>query len=149
MYHQPCLVNPTPIQTDRFPFHRCCQRTDDARTNAKRLVKSYMVHQMPNGYRLHDLVLEYLRVYRVEEQDLRTSTRRQAEFLAQTNVLDSHWKGESSVGGGFYSLVTSWESVMELNRELDVEEFYANSLKHATKECAFREAGYLLKFLVR
>lgn len=112
------------------------------------------------GYRLHDLVLEYIvltiQMRRHESLFLRGACSRQARFLSAPKVLHGYSVGGEIIAGGLYALVALWNALLELLEGcvggtglLSVAQCYAESLE-AEKDSIvpWQEAGELLMLLV-
>lgn len=108
---------------------------------------------MPQSYRLHDLVLEYLQLVikmDVEQTFVRRASSRQAQYLGRLDVLERHYsRGETVSTGGIYSLVSLWNSVKKLDPTVDVQARYMESLNGVREVRPWKEAGRLLMKLVR
>ena len=123
----------------------------DVKTSATVLVNRGLLQVVEDKYQLHDLVLEYLQMAAKMDEDVaRKATQRQAPFLSRIQVLRRYSAGDETFSnGGLYSLVALWNVVTNLDRSLSVEKYYRKSLKGVTEIKAWRDAGRLLKLLVR
>ena len=122
----------------------------DVKTGATVLVDRCLLQVVKEEYRLHDLVLEYLRmaVKLYEELGIKASLR-QARFLSRIEVLRRYSAGDKWLSSsGIYSLVALWSRVMKLDRSLVVEEFYKISLRGVTEIEDMQNAGDLFRLLV-
>ena len=124
----------------------------DVKTSATVLVDQCLLHVVNEKYRLHDLVLEYLQMTAKMDEDLaRRASPRQARFLSRIETTLRRYSAgdETFSNGGLYSVVPLWDAVTNLDRSLTVGECYRKSLKGVTEIEAWRNAGRLLKLLVR
>lgn len=111
-----------------------------------------LLRETPNGYHLHDLVLEYLRlVNKIDTETRARVIRRQAQYLSNPGVLHAYATGDTTVGGDLHSLVRMWNALTTLDREMDVKRHYLKTLANldGSDGHAWSEAGYLLQLLVR
>ena len=116
------------------------------------------------GYRLHDLVLEYLALIVQMRRDGRRfveeACARQASFLSSPGVLRAFSVGGegTTAGGGLYSLVAAWNSLTKLladsgsgSAALNAAQYYKDSLNlgdNNNDNGLRQEAGELLMLLV-
>lgn len=108
-----------------------------------------ILQEVENGHHLHSFELEYLRLITKDKRTIDTAIKRQVQYLTRPGVLQDYRDNGKIIGGGLYAYVDLWKSVLELKGSVGIEEFYKNSLKHVTEEGPFREAGFLLRYLVR
>ncbi|CAM9436286.1 unnamed protein product, partial [Hapterophycus canaliculatus] len=102
---------------------------------------------MRESYRLHDLVLEYLQLVIKMEKDqtlARQASSRQAQYLGRLDVLRHYSRGEEASTGGIYCVMALWNSVKKLDRTIDVQARYVESLGGVTKMRAWEDVGKLL-----
>lgn len=107
---------------------------------------------MPDGYRLHDLVLQYVQLtIRMDDGHVaEIASSRQARFLATPRVFKRYSvRGMNVSNGGTYSLVSLWNSVKELDRMVDAEACYTESLAGVVDIELKREVARLFILLVR
>ena len=131
---------------------RNLQDPSDVPAGASVLVDRCLLQDMAGGYRLHDLVLEYLQL--TINQDggalAKKATSRQARYLGRLGVLLEYGaRGDNVCRGGRYSLVALWNSVKKLDKTVEPSAFYTESLKGVDDVRARNEVGWLLLLLVR
>lgn len=125
------------------------QDPSDVSTSTDVLVDHGLLQVISDEYRLHDLVLEYVELAtKMDICSRRLATWRQAHFLARPRVLKRYSEG-GVLRGGFYTLVTLWNALTKLDSQVDVKEFYMESLGGSADKAAWRQAGILLRLLVR
>lgn len=118
-------------------------------TGTSILVDHCLLQAVEGGYRLHDLVLEYLQlIIKMDPPLAKAASSRQAQYLGRLDVLLEYKAGEFSAGG-VYSLVALWNSVKSLDGGVDVGGYYTRSLHGATEVEPWFQAGRLLHLLVR
>lgn len=113
------------------------------------------------GYRLHDLVLEFIVLILKMRSDgallLREACSRQSRFLSTPKVLHGYSVGGEVISGGLYSLVALWNAMSELlagcgnssASTLSAAQYYAESLEaEKANVVPWQEAGELLTLLV-
>lgn len=104
------------------------------------------------GYRLHDLVLQYLQLtISMDGGDLAgKSSSRQARYLARLGVFREYFAHGGDVStGGSYSLIALWNSVKNLDGTVNVAACYSESLEGVIEIKVKRQIGRLLVLLVR
>lgn len=102
------------------------------------------------GYRLHDLVLEYLQLtIRMDGGGLaEKATSRQARYLGRLDVFQGYASvGEN--GRGLYPLIALWHGVQKFDAAVDVGECYAETLEGKADTRTWTDVGWLLVMLVR
>ena len=131
-------------------FSFLLQDVSDVKTGAVFLEDRCLLQVVKEKYRLHDLVLEYLRTAIKMDEDLEIkASSRQARFLSRIEVLRRYSAGDQwSSSGGLYSLVALWTAAKKLDRSLMVEVFYRTSLKGVTEINDVQDVGRLLSHLV-
>lgn len=117
-------------------------------TTTKRLEAHSILQKVATGHHIHALGLKYLRL-RTDKDIIDAAVKRQVQYLTRPSVLQHYRDDGRVIGGGLYAYVDLWKSVVELKQSVEIQESYKSSLKRVTEEDAFREAGFLLKYLVR
>ena len=111
-----------------------------------------LIQGLVEGYRLHDLVLQYLQ-FRIGADGGDLAGRagwRQARYLARLQVFKQYYtRGIYVVTGGLYSLIALWNSAKKLDVTIEVEACYSKSLKGVDDIRINREVGWLLVLMVR
>lgn len=110
-----------------------------------------LLQELLEGYRLHDLVLEYLQLTIKMDGDslAKDAAARQARYLSRLGVLKEYSDGGECASGGVYYLVGLWGSVVKLDPLLKPEECYTENLTGVTQTEYWLYAGHLLRLLVR
>ncbi len=100
------------------------QDMEGTREEAEGIVNKCLLQDVGGGgYRLHDLVLEFVKVrIKAEEDILRTATQRQAQYLGRLDVV-KEYKQQAHVAGvrGFLLLAALWRSVEQLSGDCGLE----------------------------
>lgn len=111
-----------------------------------------LLQAMAGGYRLHDLVLEYLQLtIKMYGDDLaEKATSRQARYLGTLRVFREYSaRGQNAITGGYYSLIALWNSVKKLEETVDPGAYYAKSLEGVVDVDITAEVCGLLCLLAR
>eukprot|EP00903_Cladosiphon_okamuranus_P006199 g6096.t1 len=126
------------------------QDTSNVSTGGGALVNRCLLQRMPEGYRLHDLVLEYLKLTlamsggRVAGE----ASARQAQYLGRLGVFKQYnARGHNIRTGGLSSLIALWNSAMKLDGNVNVEACYSKSLEGVDEIAITRNVGFLLLLL--
>lgn len=128
------------------------QDMSDVPTGARVLVDRCLLQDMPEGFRIHDIVLEYLQlIIGMDGGALaEKASSRQAQYLGRLGVFKEYdARGEHVSTGGLYSLIALWNSVKKLDGTVDVGTCYTESLKGVTDIYIRSGVGWLLMLLVR
>lgn len=136
------------------------QDEDDAREEAEGLVGKCLLQAVGgSGYRVHDLVLEFLKTsIRAENEVVEQATALQARFLGRLDVLASYRDLEHGARHqGLFFLDALWRSVEKLSGDPDLEvASYHASLEElepceATEdgEISYGRVGFLFNIQVR
>lgn len=128
------------------------QDISDVKAGASALVHRCLLQGMREGYRLHDLVLEYLQlIIAMDDGRLaKTASSRQARYLARLGVFKQyHDRGTEVSSSGLYTLVALWNSVKRLDGAVNVEVWYRKSLDGVTEIRIATQVAWLLSLLVR
>lgn len=97
------------------------------------------------GYRVHDLLLEFVKIGIKSDVDLlEDATERQAQYLRRLDVVKRYESLENGAGSqGFFFLAALWRSVEELSGDRNLEiASYSVSLKELE---AFEENAVALR----
>ena len=116
------------------------------------MVDRCLLQDMTGGYRLHDLVLEYLQLtIKMDSGDLvEKATLRQARYLGRLNVFNGYAAvGQHARTGGLFALIALWNSVKKLNETVDAGAYYAESLTGVADVTTMQDVGNLLYLMVR
>ncbi len=111
-----------------------------------------LLQEVAGGYRLHDLILQYLQhTIKMGDQGLaETAISRQARYLGRHDVINKYAaRGRYNSGGGIYSLITLWTALKELDDTLDAGECHERSLWGVIDMRTRIDVGWLLYLLVR
>ena len=135
-------------------FHepRGFQDNSDVPTCTTILADRCLLQDIGGGYRLHDLVLEYLQLtITMYGGDLaEKAASRQARYLGRLGVFNGYAaRGQNVITGGLYCLIALWSSVSKLDEKVDAGACYAESLKGVTDMKTRRYIAKLLLLLVR
>lgn len=128
------------------------QDASDVPTGTRVLVDRCLLQDMTGGYRLHDLVLEYLQLTIKLDGDglAEKATSRQARYLGRIGVFKEYAdRGRHVATGGFYSLIALWNSVKKFDKTADAGTCYAESLEGVADMTTRKDVGWLLYLLVR
>lgn len=94
--------------------------------------KCLLQDQGGDGYRPHDLVLEYLKIKMKANVDMaKTTAARQARYLRRPDVVKGYSSRKHGAGGeGLLSLAALWRSAEKLSGDPDLEvDSYRTSLQ--------------------
>ncbi|CAM9750163.1 unnamed protein product, partial [Ectocarpus fasciculatus] len=114
-----------------------------AKTFAAQLVDQSMLQPAGDAFRVHDLVLLFLKPKLKADPSQPIATSRVAEYLGQLKVLRRYFKAEAT-SDGRYSLMALWRTVEDLADESQVAAVYMNNLQGVLEEAPWRQAGHLL-----
>ena len=138
------------VSSARVPDRLTSQHVRDVPTGASVLVGRSLLQCVSDGYRLHDLVLEYLQLT-IGMGGARLAGKassRQARHLARLDVLEGYVSRDHDISAQ-YSLMALWNSVKKLDGTVDVEARYLESLQGVADFQIMAKVGMLLLFLVR
>lgn len=130
----------------------CTQDISDVATGISVLVNRCLLQDMPEGYRVHDLVLEYLQLIMAMDGGrlAGTASSRQAQYLARLGVFKQYnARGHYVSTGGLYSLIALWNSAKNLDGNVNAGVFYSKSLEGVDDIEIVRDVAWLLRLLVR
>ncbi|CAM9128742.1 unnamed protein product [Ectocarpus sp. 12 AP-2014] len=117
-----------------------------AKTFAAQLVDQSMLQPAGDDFRVHDLVLRFLKPKLKADPNRSIATSRTAEYMGQPEVLRRYVSaGETS--GGIYSLVALWRSVEDLGEDSQAAAVYASSL-NGVREGTLWERASRVVFLM-
>ena len=110
------------------------QDVEGTREEAEGLVNKCLLQDVGGGgYRVHDLLLEFVKTrIKAEDDMMKRAAGRQAEYLGRLDVVKGYEKPDhgSAADQGFYFLAALWRSVEELCGDPDLETAsYRASLK--------------------
>lgn len=105
-----------------------------------------MLQPAGDSFRVHDLVLRFLKLKLKADSSRPTATCRTAEYLGQLKILRKFFNAEET-NGGVYSFMALWRSVESLAEESHVEAVYTN-LDGVPDSAPWRQAGRLLELMV-
>lgn len=136
------------------------QDEEGTRDVAEGLVSKCLVQDVGlGGYRVHDLVLEFLKDnIKADAEMVKKATAQQAQYLRRLDVLKSYGDPEHGAGSqGLFLLGALWRSVEELSRdpELEVASYRASlgeleSCKRtADVASSYSSVGFLFQIQVR
>ena len=97
-----------------------------ARNEADFFVRNSLLQEVDGSFRLHDLLLDFVRT-RCGKEIIDEAVKRQSQYLGRLAVLQSYAaKGESLEG--LHSLIVLWRKVAELcgNKQVEVEAYHAS-----------------------
>eukprot|EP00752_Nemacystus_decipiens_P014758 g13139.t2 len=126
------------------------QHITEVPTGASVLVNRYLLQDQLDGYRVHDLVLQFLQLtIGVDGGRLaRKASSRQARYLAKLRVFKQYnARGAEVSAGGLYSLVALWIAVKRLDGAVDVEACYRKSLEGKAEVEITRQVAWVLLLL--
>ena len=127
------------------------QDVRDVPTGTSVLVDRCLLQDTTGGYRLHDLVLEYMQLIIKDYRGLaEKAASRQAGYLGRLDVFNGYAAGGFSCSkGGLYLLTALWNSAKKLDGTVDVGACYAESLEDVSDIRIITAVGWLLIALVR
>ncbi|CAN0342697.1 unnamed protein product, partial [Ectocarpus sp. 12 AP-2014] len=117
-----------------------------AKTFAAQLVDESMLQPAGDAFRLHDLVLRFLKPKLKADPSRPIATSRVAEYLGQLKVLQRYIDA-GETGDGVYSLIALWRSVESLAEESHVAPVYTRNLNGVTEDAPWRRAGRILQLM--
>lgn len=117
------------------------------RTLAAQLVDQSMLQPAEDAFRVHDLVLRFLKLKLRADPGRPTATYRAAEYLGQLRVLQGYF-GAGETIGGVYSLVTLWRSLENLAEEIHVASAYSKTLDGVSESAPWQQAARLMELMV-
>ena len=97
---------------------------EGTREEAEALSNKCLLQDMGGGrYRVHDLLLEFVKVkIKAEDKLAKRATERQAQHLSRLDVVDGYENAEHGAGDqGLYVLAALWRSVETLSGDLGLE----------------------------
>ncbi|CAN0558015.1 unnamed protein product, partial [Ectocarpus sp. 12 AP-2014] len=115
-----------------------------AATFAKQLVDQSMLQPAGDAFRVHDLVLLFLKLKLKADPSRPVATSRVAEYLGQLKVL-RRFVDDGETSNGVYSLMALWRSVEDLADESHVAAVYTKNLQGVPEEAPWRQAGRILQ----
>lgn len=106
-----------------------------------------MLQPAGDAFRVHDLVLRFLKPKLKADPSLPTATCRTVEYLGQLKVLQRFVDtGETS--DGVYSLMALWRSVEDLAEESHVAAVYTRNLDGVPDGALWYRVGRILELMV-
>ncbi|CAM9160206.1 unnamed protein product [Choristocarpus tenellus] len=116
----------------------------DVHMYAQLLVGHALLLSLENGYRIHDMVLDFLKFNIGRDSEIvATATSRQAQYLGRLEVLHKYALG-GQVIGEMDSLLALWDSVESLSAVHSASHEYAESLEGVRESICWREVGDFL-----
>ncbi|CBJ25719.1 NB-ARC and TPR repeat-containing protein-likely pseudogene [Ectocarpus siliculosus] len=129
-----------------LPRAEALQAPGAAKTFAAQLVNQSMLQPAGDAFRVHDVVLLFLKPKLKADRSRPIATSRIAEYLGQLNVLRRYVEnGEKS--DGVYSLMALWRSVEDLVGENQVAAVYTKNLQGVPERAPWRQAGRVLHLM--
>eukprot|EP00903_Cladosiphon_okamuranus_P007060 g6863.t1 len=113
---------------------------------AAQLVDQSMLQPAGDAFRVHDLVLRFLKLKLKADPSRSTATCRIAEYLGQLRVLQGY-VGAGETRDGVYSLIALWRSVENLAEEIHVATAYSKNLDGISDSPPWQQAGRLLELM--
>ena len=104
------------------------QDDNGARREAEFLVNNALLLKVGDSFRVHDLLLDFIKLECRSRQGLvNDAVRRQAHFLGRLPVLRD-FDGNDGLNANYYALIRLWRSLEELsgNKQLEVETYEAS-----------------------
>lgn len=96
------------------------QDPEGTREEADGLVGKCLLQGVGDGYRVHDLVLDFLKIkIKADAEMMGKATARQAQYLSRLDVVKSYAKSEHEQG--LFVLGTLWRSVEKLSEDRGLE----------------------------
>lgn len=106
-----------------------------------------MLQPAGDAFRVHDLVLRFLKPKLKADPRRLIATSRMADYLGQLKVLRRYVKA-AETSDGVYSLIALWNSVENLSEESQVAAVYTRNLDGITEGTPWRKAGRILELMV-
>ncbi|CAM9583355.1 unnamed protein product [Ectocarpus sp. 8 AP-2014] len=119
-----------------------------AKTFAAQLVDQSMLQPAGDAYRVHDLVLLFLKPKLKADPNRLIAASRIAEYLGQLKVL-RRYLGDEETSDGVYSLMAVWRSVEDLADGIQVAAVYTKNLQGIPEEESWRQAGRVLELMAK
>eukprot|EP00903_Cladosiphon_okamuranus_P012113 g11365.t2 len=116
------------------------------KTFAAHLVDQSMLQPVGDAFRVHDLVLHFLKLKLKANPSRSTATGRTVEHLGQLKVLQ-RYVGAGETSDGVYSLMALWRSVENLAEESHVAAEYTKNLDGVPDSAPWQQAGRLLELM--
>lgn len=107
-----------------------------------------MLQRTGDAYRVHDLILSFLKPKLKANPRAHIATSRMATHLGKLKVLHGY-SGSGETMGGVFTLIALWRSVESLSEEQQVATVYTRSLSGVTEGEPWSEAGRVLMLMVR
>ena len=98
------------------------------RRGAEFLAHNALLHEVEGSFRVHDLLLDFIKLECRNRQDLvEDAVRRQTQFLGRLAVVRSFGQNEG-MSTNLYALISLWRSLEDLssNKQLDVQTYEAS-----------------------
>lgn len=106
-----------------------------------------MLQPTGDAFRVHDLVLGFLKLKLKADPRRPTATGRIVEYLGKLKVLQGYAEaGETS--DGVYSLMALWRSVEDLAEESHVAAVYTKNLDGVRDAALWNQAGRIVELMV-
>lgn len=118
-----------------------------AKTFAVQLVEQSMLQPAGDAFRVHDLILRFLKSKLKADPGQAIAVSRMAEYLGQLKVLERYNSLGDTVGGVF-SFIALWNSVEDLSDESHVAAVYTRNLQGITQASPWHTAGRVLHLMV-
>lgn len=106
-----------------------------------------MLQPAGDAFRVHDLVLRFLKLKLKADPSRPTATGRTVEYLGQLKVLQGY-VGAGETSDGVYSLMALWRSVENLAEESHVAAVYTKNLHGVPDGALWNQAGRILELMV-
>lgn len=106
-----------------------------------------MLQPAGDAYRVHDLVLRFLKPKLKADLKRSTATSRMGNHLGQLKVLQ-RFVYATGTRYGVYSLISLWRSVEDLSGESQAGAIYSKSLHGVMEDAPWFEAGCVLELMV-
>ncbi|CAM9191144.1 unnamed protein product, partial [Pylaiella littoralis] len=129
-----------------LPRSEVLQAPGATKTFAAHLVDQSMLQRVGDAFRVHDLVLHFLKLKLKADPSRPTATGRTVEHLGQLKVLQ-RFVGAGETSDGVYPLMGLWRSVENLAEESHVAAVYTKNLNGVTDSAPWQQAGRLLELM--
>ncbi|CAM9795660.1 unnamed protein product, partial [Hapterophycus canaliculatus] len=116
------------------------------KTFAAHLMDQSMIQPVGDAFRVHDLVLHFLKLKLKADPSRHTATGRTVEHLGQLKVLQ-RYVAAGETNDGMYSLMALWRSVENLAEENQVGAVYKKNLNGVPDSAPWHQAGRLLQLM--
>ena len=107
-----------------------------------------MLQPAGDSFRVHDLVLLFLKPRLKADPSRPMATSRIAEYLGQLKILRRYVEDGETIGG-VYSLMALWRSVEDLADESQVAAVYTKNFQGVLEYAPWQQAGRILQLMVR